>query len=152
MTTWKTNVENLVRMGSLKPADYIEEDVAQYVADAAGYFRDAKLVTNPTSRFLLSYEGLHALSMAVLNKAEVRVDSGEGHRQTALQVALLISDINALQPGAATAVMQLHRTRNSKTYRSPLPPVSASQAEAAFKALDIMLAAACAFLEVERPE
>ncbi|NTF23596.1 hypothetical protein G6L37_35065 [Agrobacterium rubi] len=150
--TWKTNVENLIRTGSLKPADYIEEDVAQYVADAAGYFRDAKLVTTPQSRFLLSYEGLHALSMAVLNKAEVRVDSGDGHRQTALQVALLVSDINALQPGAATAVMQLHRTRNSKTYHSPLPPVSDTQADTAFKTLDLMLTAACTFLEIERPE
>lgn len=149
--SWKDNVENMLRMGHLKRADHIEEDVIQYVTDASGYFRDAALVTTPQSRFLLAYEGIHAISMGVLNRIEVRVDSGEGHRQTALQVALLVCDVKAVKAGADVAIMTLHRMRNSKTYHSPLPPVSTSQAESALQALDIMLGAACTFLEMGRP-
>lgn len=149
--TWQTNVDNLIRTGQLKRADFIEEDVVQYVTDAAGFYRDANLVTTPQSRFLLAYEGLHALSMGILNKAEVRVDSGEGHRQIALQVALLISDVNATTPGASAVIMTLHRTRNSKTYQSPLPPVSDTQADSAKRSLNLMLDAACAFLGIPRP-
>lgn len=148
--SWKTNVENLVRLGQLKRADHVPEDVAQYFADATGFFNDGGGVDMPQSRFLLAYEGLHALSMAILNKAEVRIDSGEGHRQTALQVALLICAIDSRTPGATAAIMTLHRTRNSKTYHSPLPPVSAGQADSAMKALDLMLDAASVFLELPR--
>lgn len=149
--SWQENIENLIRIGQLKRADYVEEDARQYVADAAGYFRDANLVTTPQSRFLLAYEGLHALSMGILNKAEVRVDNGEGHRQTALQSALLIADVNGRKAGSATAIMTLHRMRNSKTYQSPLPPVSGPQADGALKSLDLLLDAAFAFLGFERP-
>lgn len=148
--SWRENIDNLVRIGQLKPADYIEEDVRQYFGDASGYFNDAKLVTTPQARFLLAYEGIHALSMGVLNKAEVRVDSGEGHRQIALQAALMIVDVNGRKPGAATVVMGIHRMRNAKTYHSPLPPVSASQADAAVKALDLMLDAASDYLQIPR--
>lgn len=149
---WKTNVENLLNNGTLKQANHIAEDVTQYLADASGYFCDAKIVTMPQSRFLLAYEGIHALSMGILNRIEVRVDSGEGHRQVALQVALLVCDVNSVKASADIAIMALHRMRNSKTYHSPLPPVSASQAENALQALDIMLDAACVFLGKERPE
>jgi len=123
----------------------------QCATDDAGYFRDANLVTTPQSRFLLAYEGLHALSMGVLNKAEVRVDSGEGHRQTALQAALLIADVNSRKPDSAAAIMTLHRMRNSKTYHSPLPPVSDVQADGAVRSLDLMLDATCAFVGLGRP-
>jgi hypothetical protein len=148
--SWRDNIENLVRIGQLKRADFVGEDVAQYFGDASGYLTDAKVVASPQARFLLAYEGIHALSMGVLNKAEVRVDSGEGHRQTALQAALMIVDVNARVPGSSTVIMGIHRMRNTKTYHSPLPPVSASQADAAVKALDLMLDAASAFLNIPR--
>lgn len=148
--SWKTNIDNLVRIGQLKPADFVEEDVAQYFADASGYLADAKVVSASQSRFLLAYEGMHALSMGVLNKAEVRVDSGEGHRQTALQAALMIVEIDAIRPGSSVIVMNIHRKRNTKTYHSPLPPVTESEADAAVKALDIMVGAASAYLGFPR--
>lgn len=149
--SWRDNVENLLKNGQLKPAYHVEEDVAQYLADACGYFRDAGLVTTPQSRFLLAYEGIHALSMAILNKIEVRVDSGEGHRQTALQVALLVSDVKTAKPGVDIVVMRFHRMRNMKTYQSPLPPVTDSESANAVQALDVMLDCAFKFLGKKRP-
>lgn len=88
--------------------------------------------------------------MGVLNKAEVRVDSGDGHRQTALQAALLIVDMEAIRAGSSVAVMNIHRKRNTKTYHSPLPPVSEREADAAVKALDLMIEAASAYLGIQR--
>jgi hypothetical protein len=92
------------------------------------------------------YEGIHALSVGILNRIEVRVDSGEGHQQTALQVALMACGVKSLMPGAKVAIMTMHRMRNAKTYHSPLPPVSASQADSSLPALEIMVRAASAFL------
>ncbi|MCV9964921.1 hypothetical protein OIU34_23795 [Pararhizobium sp. BT-229] len=69
--TWQTNVANLVKIGSLKQTPYIEEDVRQHMEDAKTFLQDAEKLDVPRSRFLLAYEGMHSLSMAILNKAEV---------------------------------------------------------------------------------
>lgn len=76
--SWQDNVENLVKIGQLKKTPYVEEDVGQYVANAKAYLEDAKKLENPGSRFQLAYEGMHALSMAVLNKTGVRGDASAG--------------------------------------------------------------------------
>jgi hypothetical protein len=152
--TWQTNVANLVKIGQLKQTPYVEEDVRQYLEDAQAFLQDAEKLDIPRSRFLLAYEGMHALSMAILNKAEVRSDTAEGHRQLAFQTALLIIEIESFQKGSTAAIMSLHRMRNSKTYHSPFPPLGAAVADAAVKALKLMLDATSRFIpphEAENP-
>lgn len=144
--SWQDNVENLVKIGQLKKTPYVEEDVGQYVANAKAYLEDAKKLENPGSRFQLAYEGMHALSMAVLNKAGVRGDASAGHRQVAFQTALLIINIDGLQKGASATILNLHRRRNSDTYHAPFPPLTAAEANTAVKGLELMLEATSRFL------
>ncbi|MFN3832645.1 MAG: hypothetical protein ACK4SQ_10480 [Allorhizobium sp.] len=144
---WRENIDNLIKVGTFKKTDYVPDDVNQYVSYASQYLQDAQRAEMPRSRFLLAYEGMHSLSMAVLNRIEVRADGAEGHRQTAFQVALLVIEIDKLKAGADRVIMSLHRTRNSVTYQSPFPPMSDKTADAAIEALKLMLTATEGFLK-----
>ena len=118
---WRENIDNLVRIGTFKQTDYIADDVRQYVLYAKEYLADAEKSETTRSRFLLAYEGMHSLSMAVLNRIEVRFDGSEGHRQTAFQAALLVIEVDELRKGASAAIMGFHRTRNAVTYQIAFP-------------------------------
>ncbi|MDP9789284.1 hypothetical protein [Agrobacterium tumefaciens] len=144
---WQDNVSNLIKIGMLHKTPYVEEDVSQYIDNAKAYLNDAERSEYPGSRFQLAYEGMHALSLAVLNKIEVRGDSAPGHRQTAFQTALLVIEIDKLQKGASALISNLHKRRNTDTYRSPFPPITSKEAEFAVQSLELMLAATTTFLE-----
>jgi len=103
--SWQDNVENLVKIGQLKKTPYVEEDVGQYVANAKAYLEDAKKLENPGSRFQLAYEGMHALSMTILNKAGVRGDASAGYRQVAFQTLTL----NAAMPRSCSSTCGILR-------------------------------------------
>lgn len=143
---WRENIDNLVRIGTFKQTDHIADDVRQYVIYAKQYLADAEKAETPRSRFLLAYEGMHSLSMAILNRIEVRADGSEGHRQTAFQAALMVIEVDELRKGSSAAIMSFHRTRNTVTYQSPFPPMSEKVGSAAIEALKFMLAAAESFL------
>nr|WP_316653032.1 hypothetical protein [uncultured Gellertiella sp.] len=144
---WQENIDNLVRVGTLKRTDHIAEDVRQYIIYAKEFLADAEKSETTRSRFLLAYEGMHSLSMAVLNRIGVRSQGSDGHRQTAFQAALLVIDVDELRKGASAAIMGFHKTRNTITYQSPFPPMSEKVGTAAIQALKFMLAATEHFLD-----
>ncbi|CDZ32746.1 Hypothetical protein NGAL_HAMBI1146_00180 [Neorhizobium galegae bv. officinalis] len=144
--SWQENIDNLIRIGTFKRTDYIADDVRQYVIYAKEYLADAEKTETTRSRFLLAYEGMHSLSLAVLNRVGVRSEGSDGHRQTAFQVALMVIEVDEVRKGASTAIMGFHRTRNTITYQSPFPPMSEKVGTAAIEALKFMLAATEKFL------
>lgn len=144
--SWQENIDNLIRIGTFKRTDYVMDDVRQYVIYAKEYLADAEKSETTRSRFLLAYEGMHSLSMAVLNRVGVRSEGSDGHRQTAFQAALMVIKVDEVRKGASTAIMGFHRTRNDITYHSPFPPMSEKVGTAAIEALKFMLAATEKFL------
>lgn len=93
--------------------------------------------TSPT--FLLAYEGMFNVVMAVMEFYEVRPGDGGGHRATA--IARVAADLG-LAPAKQSALTRLHDARNRVTYRKPIPPVTKADADAMQSILDDMLAAA----------
>jgi hypothetical protein len=56
-----------------------------------------------------------------MNSIQIRVDSGEGHRQP----APLVCNVKVVKPGAYVAITALHKMRNSKkTSRKPADPAN----------------------------
>jgi hypothetical protein len=113
-------IRNLIRTGALKAADRDEANIQEWIRTAESKLADARIPQlSAGSRFLLAYEGIHAIATAFLNHHEARTGDGEGHRNNALQLA-------AQELGFTTvaAVTQIHRARNRTTYFDPIPPVS----------------------------
>jgi len=124
------NIQNLVDIGSIQPADVSADHQRQFVADAKDYLADAGAQSaSNRGRFTLSYEGLHCLAMAVLNFYGCRAGNTAGHRTIALQV--FADGVGISWP----ALEQMHKARNKTTYNDPHPPVSKMQADTALQLL-----------------
>ena len=139
-------IANLIRIQALKPAARDSNKINQYLANAEGLRADAASVDSALSRFLLAYEGLHALAMAFLTNRGVRT-AGEGHRSVALQLAvreLTTENVEA----SVQAMIRIHNARNETTYFEPVPPMSDQMANATLKLLDAALAGAREQIEI----
>jgi uncharacterized protein (UPF0332 family) len=120
--------KNLLKDGTLNIADRDIDEINQYIEIADQSLKDAKNAGMfPHGRYILAYEGLHSLAIAVLMNYGVRPGNGPGHRSVALQK---LCDELKLDAGARKSVMDTHNRRNEKTYRSALPPVTHKEAEA----------------------
>ncbi len=137
--TQADRINNLVKIGSLKPADRDDASIAQYLANAEALLQDAGSAGSPLARFLLAYEGIHCVALAFLEHLGVRPGNGEGHRMNALQIAVQEMGIENTHPGALRTVIDLHRMRNDKIYRRPYPPVSKAAADATVRLLSTAL-------------
>lgn len=124
---------------SLKEGDREQDESDQYVANAQDLLADSALAQSNLGRFTLAYEGIHCLSLAVLNHHGHRPGDGEGHRTVALQLAVDALRMSEDEPSANRVLNHLHDTRNKKIYRQPLPPVSKAVADAAVLFLRKML-------------
>jgi len=151
---WRTNLANLKRIGQLKEAARHEPSIQQFLSNADVFLADARIVNAAQSRFLLAYEGIHAISLAILNHIGVRADEADGHRSLALGIAAQALELDAVQSGGIRIVMSMHQDRNQKTYRSPIPPVTMTNANAAVRMLELCLNKARVFVDGEdaRPE
>jgi hypothetical protein len=137
--TQTDRINNLVKIGCLKPADRDDASIAQYLANAGALLQDAGSAGSPLGRFLLAYEGIHCVALAFLEHLGVRPGDGEGHRMNALQIAVQEMGIENTHPGALRTVIDLHRMRNDKIYRRPYPPVSKAAADATVRLLSAVL-------------
>lgn len=150
-------IEALKKIGSLKSADRDQSSIDQHLQNANAFLSDAKVVAAPQSRFALAYEGLHHISLAVLEHLSVRPDDTPGHRQVAFELAFDALGIRERSAGLYQGLLGIHRTRNDKTYRKPHPPVSQSVADATLSALASCLPIAQQYVrdptadDVERP-
>ena len=79
------------------------------------------------ARFTLAYEGMFNIVMAVLEFHGVRPGDTGGHRQIAIQRAA--ADVQ-LEASKFSALLRLHDIRNRVTYRTSIPPLTRSDADA----------------------
>src|SRR5436190_436570 len=97
-------IANLIEMGVLKEAARDGPLIGQYLLNAQQLRDDADAAKSTIGRFLLAYDALHALAMAFLTDRGLRT-GGEGHRSTALQLAIGELTKDAPFTGAVSVVM-----------------------------------------------
>lgn len=137
MATRSTEYENLVARGILKAAAKNTDSIDQYVKTASDLLLDARRTSNsPHGRYLMAYEGLFSLAMAVLEYRGTRPGDGEGHRISALQ--RFAADLG-FTPGQVKTLTDAHNLRNARTYRSPIPPITGAQAHGVVSLLETAL-------------
>ena len=129
--------DNLVKITSLKAADRDEDEIHQYIAVATDLLRDAKRADiSPHARYMLAYDGIHSLAMAVLLHYGTRPGDGPGHRTLALTK---FADELQLDLGTRKIMLDAHGRRNESIYRSALPPVTHKDAETVISVLTLVL-------------
>jgi len=137
MSTRSTEYENLVTGGILKAAAKSADSINQYVRTASDLLADATRTSNsPHGRYLMAYERLFSLAMAVLDYHGTRPGDGEGHRISALP--RFAADLG-FTPGQVKTLTDAHSLRNARTYRSPIPPITGAQAQGVVSLLEAAL-------------
>lgn len=137
MTT-PAEYENLLRTGSFKESISDADSIDQFLRNADELLAGAGSSMPDSARFILAYEGMFNVVMAVLEFHGVRPGDGGGHRTTAIQ--RVATDLK-LDSNRQSALARLHDIRNRVTYRKPLPPVTRADADAMRLILQQMLAA-----------
>lgn len=121
-----SSLENLARVGQLKPEPPSDDEIVTSLRKAALYLADAALPSlSPPSRFMLAYDAAHALAFAALRANGYRPDAGRGHRAVVFQ-ALGVT-IGASQQLWVT-LDRYHTRRNASEYGG-MVEASASEAE-----------------------
>jgi hypothetical protein len=135
----------LLKIGSFKEAVSSKDSLAQFLNTADEMVAAAKSPIPNSARFLLAYEGMFSVVMAVLEFYAVRPGDAGGHRATAIQ--RVAADLK-LDAAKQSVVARLHDVRNRVTYRAPLPPITKADADALLAILQEMLAAARAMIGI----
>jgi hypothetical protein len=133
----------LLKIGSFKAAASSPPAISQFLHTAQDML-DATAAPMPDSaRFLLAYEGMFSVVMAVLEFHEVRPGDAGGHRATAIQRVAAELKLDTAQQ---SVLARLHDMRNRVTYRAPLPPITRAEADAMQAVLKALLPAAKALI------
>lgn len=133
----------LLKIGSFKPAASSPASIAQFLSTADEMFAATKGSMPNSAKFLLAYEGMFSVVMAVLEFHEVRPGDAGGHRATAI---LRVGADLQLDLAQQSVLGRLHDIRNRVTYRQPLPPITKADADAMQALLTAMLPAARALI------
>lgn len=131
--------EGLLKIGSLKTAVRNAASIAQFLGTADDMLASAQGAPRESARFLLAYEGMFNVVMAVLEFHEVRPGDAGGHRVTAIQRVAADLQLDAVKQ---SVLARLHDVRNRVTYRQPLPPITKADADAMQALLAELLPAA----------
>ncbi len=134
----------LLKIGSFKPAASSAASIAQFMRTANDMLTATAAQMPDSARFLLAYEGMFNVVMAVLEFHEVRPGDSGGHRATAIQ--RVAADLH-LNPAQQSVLARLHDMRNRVTYRAPLPPISKADADAMQAVLQALLPASQALID-----
>lgn len=137
--------EGLLKIGSLKEAASSRDSIAQFLRTAGDMVAAAKFPLPHSARFLLAYEGVFNVVMAVLEFYEVRPADTGGHRATAIKRVAV--DLR-LDVSKQSVLGRLHDVRNRVTYRMPIPPITKADADALQLILEEMLHKAEALLGI----
>lgn len=129
----------LLKIGSFKAAASSPTSIAQFLRTAEDMQVAIAAPMPESARFLLAYEGMFSVVMAVLEFHEVRPGDAGGHRATAIQ--RVAADLK-LDAGQQSVLARLHDMRNRVTYRAPLPPIARADADAMQALLQALLPAA----------
>ena len=134
----------LLKIGSFKEAVSSKDSIKQFLQTADEMTAVAQLSMPNSAKFLLAYEGMFSVVMAVLEFHEVRPGDAGGHRATAIQ--RVAADLK-LDAAKQSVVSRLHDVRNRVTYRAPLPPITKADADALLAILQELRAAARAMID-----
>jgi hypothetical protein len=118
MPSGRSNLENLARAKQLNAEPPDEREIANLLAAADGFLRDAQRPDNSVnSRFSLAYNAAHSLALAALRSAGFR-PSSSGHRRILFQTLEFTA-------GASQelwlALAQHHDRRNKIEYEGNVP-------------------------------
>jgi hypothetical protein len=127
------------KIGAFKDAASSADSVAQFLTTAQEFSASAKTLRAHSVRFAVAYEGMFSVVMAILEFYGVRPGDGGGHRTTA--IARVAADLK-LDAAKQSVLSRLHDARNRVTYRAPIPPLFAADAQAMQTILEEMLSAA----------
>lgn len=133
----------MLKVGSLKEAVSSRDSIAQFLRTADDMLAATRNPMVDSARFLLAYEGMFSVVMAVLEFHEVRPADTGGHRATA--IARVAADLR-LDAAGQSVLGRLHNVRNRVTYRTPLCPNTKADADALQANLREMLAAGKALI------
>lgn len=126
----------LIKIGSFKSAVSSEASIHQFLQAAEDMAAATHQPMADSARFLLAYEGMFSVVMAVLEFYESRPGDTGGHRATAIK--RVAADLG-LDSTRQSVLSRLHDVRNRVTYRAPLPPITKADAEALRTILTEML-------------
>lgn len=126
----------LIKIGSFKSAITNTGSIRQFLQSAEEMVAATEHPMADSARFLLAYEGMFSVVMAVLEFHEARPGDSGGHRATAIK--RVAADLGLAGP-KQSVLSRLHDVRNRVTYRAPLPPITKADADALCTILREML-------------
>jgi hypothetical protein len=102
-------------------------EVSQFRKTAEGLLQGAKQTAlTPHAKFILAYESVHSLCLAILSHHGYLPGKEKGHRTIVLQA---VAGHLGLTGDQFELLSDAHNIRNERTYRVPLPPVTRAYAE-----------------------
>ena len=135
--------EKLLKTGVVIEVPPSTISINQFIQNAQEFAAAAKAGLEVAPRFTLAYEGTLDVAMAVLEFRGVR--PGDTGRCQAMAVNRVAADLG-LNVAKQNTLTRLLEERDRVTYRQPIPPLTAADADIMDDILDEMLAAAMALI------
>ena len=135
--------EKLLEIGVVTEVRPSSGSINQFVQNAQEFAASAKVGLEVAPRFTLAYEGTLDVAMAVLEFLGVR--PGDTGRCQAMAVNRVAADLG-LNVAKQNALTRLLEERDRVTYRQPIPPLTAADADVMQDILNEMLAVAMALI------
>ncbi len=119
-------LDNLVRIGQLKPEPPARDETRSYLRKAAMYLRDAELDgMSPAGRFMLAYDAAHSLAFAALRAQGYRPDASRGHRAVVFQTL----EVTVGAPKELWVALDRYHTRRNASEYAGMVEASATEAD-----------------------
>lgn len=119
-------LDNLVRIGQLKPEPPADDEIGTYRRKASLYLRDAALDgMSSAGRFMLAYDAAHALAFAALRAKGYRPDAARGHRAIVFQTL----EATAEAPRELWVALDRYHTRRNASEYSAMIEASKTEAD-----------------------
>lgn len=128
--------DGLLKIPSFKEALSNRDSIAQFLRTAGETVAAATIPMPDSARFLLAYEAMLSVVMAVLEFYEMRPADTGGHRTTAIKRVAVDLKLDVPEQSVFS---RLHDVRNRVTYRAALPPITKTDADALQTILEEML-------------
>lgn len=119
-------LDNLVRIGQLKPEPPADDEISTYRRKASLYLRDAALDgMSSAGRFMLAYDAAHALAFAALRAKGYRPDAARGHRAVVFQAL----EVTVGAPKELWIALDRYHTRRNASEYSAMIEASRTEAD-----------------------
>lgn len=142
-------LENLVRIGKLKPHETSREEIARLLAAVLRNLKDAKLTSiSPESRFDIAYKAVMQCALIAMMASGFRPSTNEpGHHATAIQS---LSKTIGLSNESIIVLDKLRKKRNLSDYAGE--GIGEEEAAACARAAEDLAATVEKWLCANRPD